>query len=253
MTSLITFISDITQRKFFPLCIEVFEYVLYAPAIARKMIERGLYRTVMEVAMQRTYENIASVQEFAMKTVTRAAEIEEERRMMHELGYESNIVFFLKSNDVKVQVAALQAVAGLCRRPTNQTAFFDLGAHRIILFLMEGAASDVREWAFHAIAFLIFRNKNIMNSMVAKGLGDVIYTALLDEEETWEVKGNALLCAILLRKDEQIRQRLRIKIAQVNTIFTPSIVYPHRPSFIHRGLRSPPPPLKKSKKFMQIE
>ncbi|OQV24688.1 hypothetical protein BV898_01747 [Hypsibius exemplaris] len=214
MMSLVTFISDNTQRKFFPLCIEVLEYVLSAPAIAREMIESGLYRSLMDLAMERAYENTASVQEFALKTTTRAAEIEEERRIMHELGYESNVVYFLKSNDVKVQVAALQAIAGLCRRPTNQTALFDLGAHRIILFLMEGAQSGVREWAFYAIAFLIFRNKHIMNSMVSKGLGDVIYEALWDEGETWETKGNALLCAILLRKNEHIRQRLSVSVSQ---------------------------------------
>jgi hypothetical protein len=214
MELLVDFISDITQRRFFPLCIETLEFVLLAPAIAGKMIEKELYRGLMELAMKRSYENVESVQEFVLNTVTRATESEEERRIMHELGYEANILFFLKSNSVQVQVAALKAIAGLCRRPTNQTTFFDLGAHRIILLIMEGAPSDVRKWAFYAIAFMMFRNKDIMRSLVSKGLGDVIKEALSDEGETWETKGNALLCAIFLRKNEQIHQKLRSSISQ---------------------------------------
>ena len=215
MAQLVTFISDITQRKLFPLCIEIFEYVLQAPAIAKKMQDNGLYRTLMDLIRQPSYENVDSVQEFALKGLQRAAEYDEERRVIHGLEYEEAVLYFLQSNCPAVQVAALKALAVMSRRPTNQTQFFDLGAHRTILFVMQDAENNIREWGFYALAFLMFRNKHVMESLVRKNIGKVILNALKSSEETWETKGNALFCAILLRKNTNIREQLRVYIAQL--------------------------------------
>lgn len=113
---------------------------------------------------------------------------------------------------------------------------------------MKNGESVVREWGFYAVAFLILRHKHIARSLLAIGFttaiqdtlqvrlsspsqkiflhgwtcywpnGGTIWLPFLQDEndtETWDTKGNALLCAILLRKNPKIKDDLQLFIAQL--------------------------------------
>lgn len=104
IAALVDFLTDIRNRKLFRIVISILEYLIQAPAAARKLYEMGFYRILMEVATDQVYRNVDSVQEFALRMICIAAEKDDERLIMHTLSYEENILTFLQSNAVNVQV-----------------------------------------------------------------------------------------------------------------------------------------------------
>ncbi|XP_055341782.1 uncharacterized protein LOC129590532 isoform X2 [Paramacrobiotus metropolitanus] len=212
--SLITeYLLNINNKKLFSYAIHILEFVRQAPAITKKLQETSFFRVVMDAAVDPSYLTAEDLQEYALKLLCHAAKDEDERRVMHSLGYEEHIVSFLKSCSTNVRIAALKAVAVMCRRPTNQETLYALGADQVIVKIMRCGHRGLTEWGFLATAFLMFRNKVVIGSLLGQGLVDLLQQCLEDEFTDYETKSNALMCALLLRKRWEVLRRLRASVS----------------------------------------